>query len=119
MLQPSFIDVTQAKVLGSHLKVGNASLKKTIFQNDSSQVNATQSCGGQFQGSLEGCSGVKIGSSVKVQSSSEHVRVDGYETPVTRHERESDCKIVGNKFFSLLNKASHHSKWEEFRKMAK
>jgi len=31
----------------------------------------------------------------------------------------SDCKIVGNKWKSLLEEESQHSKWEQFRRMAK
>ena len=31
----------------------------------------------------------------------------------------SDCKIVGNKRQSLLEEESQHSKWEQFRRMAK
>jgi len=31
----------------------------------------------------------------------------------------SDCHVVGNKFYSLIEEESNHSKWEEFRNMAK
>jgi hypothetical protein len=40
-------------------------------------------------------------------------------TPQTVQEPASDCHIVGNKFYNLINEESHHSKWEEFRQMAK
>ena len=45
--------------------------------------------------------------------------MDNYETPITNQVKDSDCKIVGNKLLSLLNEKSHHSKWGEFRRMAK
>jgi len=56
----------------------------------------------EFQSNIEGCA-----------------EMDEYETPVTIQAKESECKIVGNKLLSLLNEESHHSKWEEFRRMAK
>lgn len=31
----------------------------------------------------------------------------------------SDCYVVENKFLSMISDESHHSKWEEFRRMAK
>jgi hypothetical protein len=31
----------------------------------------------------------------------------------------SDCHVVGNKWPSLVEDESNHSKWEEFRRMAK
>jgi hypothetical protein len=65
-LQPSYIDVTQVEASGPNQMGENTSLKKNNFQNESSQVNTTKSFGGKFQGSLEGCSGVKTDSSVKV-----------------------------------------------------
>jgi len=41
------------------LKDGHTSLRKNIFQKELGYVNTTQSFGGKFQSSLEGCSGVK------------------------------------------------------------
>jgi hypothetical protein len=44
---------------------------------------------------------------------------DEWVTPEILLTNMSDCQIVGNKFQSFLSKEYHHSKWEEFRKMAK
>jgi len=40
-------------------------------------------------------------------------------TPEPFCYKNSDCVIVGNKFNSMLEDESHHSKWEEFRRMVK
>jgi hypothetical protein len=45
--------------------------------------------------------------------------VDNWKTPEIEHKVDSDCFIVGNKFHSLLFDESHHSKWEEFRNLAR
>lgn len=50
---------------------------------------------------------------------SEVAAIDDWTTPEAPLHVTSDCKIVGNKLYSLINEESHHSKWEEFRKMAK
>lgn len=53
-------------------------------------------------------------------SSSSISEVVEFGTPEpTLSEIPSDCKIVGNKWQSLLEDESQHSKWEEFRRMAK
>lgn len=41
------------------------------------------------------------------------------KTPAATQLDESDCNIVGNKFYKLINEESHLSKWEEFRKAAR
>jgi hypothetical protein len=61
-----------------------------------------QSSGKVIQSTLEGCSGVK-----------------NWKTPEMTQVQNSDCNIVGNKFLSLINEESQHSKWEEFRRMAR
>jgi hypothetical protein len=33
--------------------------------------------------------------------------------------KNSECRIVGNKWKHFIDDESHHSKWEEFRKLAK
>lgn len=40
-------------------------------------------------------------------------------TPEANISATYECKIVGSKLYSLINEESHHSKWEEFRKLAK
>ncbi|XP_066379833.1 uncharacterized protein [Miscanthus floridulus] len=45
--------------------------------------------------------------------------VGSWETPEVEQRIDSDCYIVGNKFHSLINDESHHSKWEEFRNLAR
>jgi hypothetical protein len=42
-----------------------------------------------------------------------------FTTPVQGYYPSSDCRIVGNKWKSLMEDESNHSKWEEFRRMAK
>ena len=32
---------------------------------------------------------------------------------------QSECKVVGDKWKSVLSDESHHSKWEDFRRLAK
>ena len=120
VLQPSYIDVTQMEDSCLNLKDLHTSLRKNSLQKESGYVNTTQSFGGKFQSSLEECSGVKSYDNEKFQSTLEGcAKMDKYETPVTNQVKDSDCKIVGNKLLSLLNEESHHSKWEEFRRMAK
>ena len=88
-----------------NLKDGHTSLRKNSLQKESGYVNTTQSFGGKFQSSLEGCSGVKSYDNEKAQSTLEGCAdVDNYGTPVTNQVRDSYCKIVGNKLLSLLNK---------------
>jgi hypothetical protein len=48
-----------------------------------------------------------------------YMRGDGWQTPNQVLEEYSDCLIIANKFLSLINEESHHSKWEEFRRMAR
>jgi len=40
-------------------------------------------------------------------------------TPEPIRVEDSDCKIVGNKWQTLMDDECNHSKWEEFRRMAK
>jgi hypothetical protein len=42
-----------------------------------------------------------------------------YGRPLRFLRRRILSATVGNKFYSLINVESHHSKWEEFRKLAK
>lgn len=42
-----------------------------------------------------------------------------WKTPEVSQVQNSDCYIVGNNLHSLISDESHHSKWEEFRRMAK
>lgn len=44
---------------------------------------------------------------------------DLWKTPEQERIVNSDCHIVGNKFYSLIEDDSNHSKWDEFRKLAK
>lgn len=46
-------------------------------------------------------------------------RVNIWKTLEVSQKEESECHIVGNKFYSLINVESRHSKWEESRKLAK
>ena len=48
-----------------------------------------------------------------------HIDVDDWKTPEVGIKNDSDCHIVGNKFYNLINEESHHSKWEEFRNLAR
>jgi hypothetical protein len=48
-----------------------------------------------------------------------HINVDDWRTPEVGIKNDSDCHIVRNKFYNLINKESHHSKWEEFRNLAR
>jgi hypothetical protein len=41
-----------------------------------------------------------------------------YKTPEVFHSQNSECGVVGNKFLQMISDESHHSKWEEFRKLA-
>ncbi|CAD6266936.1 unnamed protein product [Miscanthus lutarioriparius] len=41
-----------------------------------------------------------------------------YQTPKATQAQNTECPVVGNKFFQPISEESHHSKWEEFRKMA-
>jgi hypothetical protein len=41
-----------------------------------------------------------------------------FQTPKASQCQNSDCQIVGNKFYQLISEESHHSKWEEFRRGA-
>lgn len=41
-----------------------------------------------------------------------------FQTPEASQCQNSDCQIVGNKFYQLISEESHHSKWEEFRRGA-
>jgi len=51
--------------------------------------------------------------------SSDMEKAEGqFLTPEASKSKDSDCRIVGNKFFQLLSEESHHSKWEEFRRRA-
>jgi len=45
--------------------------------------------------------------------------VEDWKTPEATMKNDSECLIVGNKFCNLINEESHHSKWEEFRNLAK
>jgi hypothetical protein len=45
--------------------------------------------------------------------------MDEWITPEILLTIVSDCQIVGNKLQSFLSEESHHSKWEEFRRMEK
>jgi hypothetical protein len=45
--------------------------------------------------------------------------LEGFHTPENTAYMDSDCKMVGNKFLSLISDESHHSKWEEFRRLAR
>lgn len=45
--------------------------------------------------------------------------MDEWVTPEMFLTKGSDCYIVGNKFKSLVEDKSNHSRWEEFRRMAK
>jgi hypothetical protein len=40
------------------------------------------------------------------------------QTPEVIKVPNSDCQIVGNKFYQLISEESHHSKREEFRRLA-
>jgi hypothetical protein len=42
-----------------------------------------------------------------------------FTTPDPVYYPSSDCRIVGNKWKSLMEDESNHSQWEEFRRMAK
>lgn len=46
-------------------------------------------------------------------------RSDLWKTPEQEKTEHSDCHIVGNKFYSLIEEESNHLKWEEFRNLAK
>ena len=48
-----------------------------------------------------------------------HIDVDDWKTPEVGIKNDSDCHIVGKKFYNLINEESHHSKWEEFRNLAR
>lgn len=39
-------------------------------------------------------------------------------TPEAVTKVNSECNVVGNKFLNLINEESHHSKWDELRKLA-
>lgn len=45
--------------------------------------------------------------------------VDNWKTLEVDVRIESDCHVVKNKLCSLINDESHHSKWKEFRNLAK
>lgn len=42
-----------------------------------------------------------------------------FQTPEAIFKQNSDCQVVGNILYQLINDESHHSKWEEFRRMTK
>jgi hypothetical protein len=44
---------------------------------------------------------------------------DQWKTPEQGKTMHSDSHVVGNKFYSLIEEESNHSKWEEFRNLAK
>lgn len=54
-----------------------------------------------------------------IANDSTPMAVDSLVTPKVEHKMDSDCYIVGNKYLSILSDESHHSKWEEFRNLAK
>lgn len=59
------------------------------------------------------------GSGKRMETTLEGGSVDkAWDTPEAVQVQKSECHIVGNKFYSLINDESHHSKWEEFRKLA-
>lgn len=49
----------------------------------------------------------------------ESLMAEKWITPEANHKQLSNCHIVGNKFYSLINEESQHTKWEEFRRLAK
>jgi hypothetical protein len=57
---------------------------------------------------------------VEVQGTPEQKEAtEGLVTLELTHRDMTDCNIVGNKLFSLIDNESQHSKWEEFRNLAK
>jgi hypothetical protein len=54
-----------------------------------------------------------------VVSDNNSMDVESWKTPEIEYKVDSDCFIVGNKFHSLISDESHHSKWEEFRNLAR
>lgn len=44
--------------------------------------------------------------------------LQAWQTPKAMQVQNSECPVVGSKFYQLTNEESHHTKWEEFRKMA-
>jgi hypothetical protein len=72
-----------------------------------------------------GCSGLDAGLNQDIGSSTDISSIvttsmmgEQYKTPEVFHSQNSEYEVVGNKFLHMISDESHHSKWEEFRKLA-
>lgn len=106
VLQPSYIDVAQVLEGNVNQSVGSTSLKESSPKIHNIEITE---CEGRNKPATEKAKSTLEGGS----------GVNSWRTPEINQAQKSDYHIVGNKFYSLVNEESHHSKLEEFRQLAK
>lgn len=108
------VEVQQSSI--EELKFSILSKGKVIEKLDYSNNDAYEGFQGSGEVGLSHCSeGWKESKDLTLEGCS---MSQCYQTPEIVINQSTECLIVGNKLQKLMSEESHHSKWEEFRKMA-